>query len=35
MELSLAEEAESLASQDVLEAIDAFQEKRPGRYSGR
>lgn len=35
MELSLAEEGASLASEDVLEAIDAFQEKRPGNYSGR
>jgi enoyl-CoA hydratase len=35
LELSLALEGTSIQSADVLEALDAFQEKRPGRYEGR
>lgn len=35
LETSLANELETLASEDLLEALDAFKQKRPGRYSGR
>lgn len=35
LDLSLAYEETTLASSDVLEAIDAFQQRRPGEYSGR
>lgn len=35
VDLSFAHEATSLASADLLEAIDAFRERRPGRYQGR
>ncbi|WP_019874286.1 enoyl-CoA hydratase/isomerase family protein [Sporichthya polymorpha] len=34
VELSLAHEETSLASRDLLEAIDAFTERRPGIYQG-
>lgn len=34
LELSLALEKETVASQDILEAIAAFKERRPGRYRG-
>jgi enoyl-CoA hydratase len=34
LDLSLALEEATLASEDVIEGIDAFLEKRPGRYSG-
>lgn len=35
LELSLAYEEMTLATDDLLEAISAFQERRPGRYHGR
>ena len=35
LDLSLAYEEATLASDDLLEGIAAFQEKRPGRYTGR
>lgn len=35
LDLALAYEDASLASDDVLEAITAFQERRPGTYLGR
>ena len=35
LEASLANELETLASEDLLEAIAAFKEKRAGRYTGR
>lgn len=35
LELSLQLEAMTMATQDVLEAADAFLEKRPGVYKGR
>jgi enoyl-CoA hydratase len=34
-ELSMAYEETTLASEDLLEAIEAFQQRRPGSYSGR
>lgn len=34
-ELSAALEGETMASEDLLEAIAAFREKRPGDYQGR
>jgi enoyl-CoA hydratase len=34
-ELSAALEGETMASEDLLEAIAAFREKRPGEYRGR
>jgi enoyl-CoA hydratase len=34
LELSLAYEEATLASDDLLEAIAAFQERRPGKYAG-
>ena len=35
LDLSLAYEEATLASDDLLEAIAAFQERRPGTYRGR
>jgi enoyl-CoA hydratase len=35
LELSLAYEAETVQSEDLLEAIDAFEAKRPGQFRGR
>jgi enoyl-CoA hydratase len=35
VDLALAHEETTLASQDLIEAIDAFQERRPGTFSGR
>lgn len=35
LDLSLANEETTLASADLLEAIAAFQERRPGHYEGR
>lgn len=35
VDLSLAHEAQSIASDDLLEAISAFKERRAGRYVGR
>jgi enoyl-CoA hydratase len=35
LELSLAYEAETMHSDDLLEAIDAFESKRPGQFKGR
>jgi enoyl-CoA hydratase len=35
LELSLAYEGASVASDDVLEALSAFKERRPGQYHGR
>jgi enoyl-CoA hydratase len=34
LDLSLAYEEATLASDDLLEGIAAFQEKRPGNYTG-
>ena len=34
LDLSLAYEQETMATDDHLEAIDAFRERRPGAYSG-
>lgn len=34
LELSLSYEAESMHSNDLLEALDAFEQKRPGIYKG-
>jgi enoyl-CoA hydratase len=33
--LSLALEQQSIVSEDILEAVAAFREKRPGEYAGR
>jgi enoyl-CoA hydratase len=35
VDLALAHEETTLASQDLIEAIDAFQQRRPGSFSGR
>jgi enoyl-CoA hydratase len=35
VEVALLHESATLASDDLLEAISAFQEKRPAQYSGR
>jgi enoyl-CoA hydratase len=35
LELSFAYEAETMSSQDLLEGIDAFMDKRTPKYSGR
>lgn len=35
LELSLAYEGAAVASNDLLEAITAFKERRPGRYQGQ
>ncbi len=35
LDLSMAYEVRSASSQDLLEAIDAFTERREGRYAGR
>jgi len=35
VELAFAHEETTLASRDLLEAIDAFQERRPGAFQGR
>ena len=35
LDLSFAHESVTLASDDLLEAISAFEERRPGRYEGR
>jgi enoyl-CoA hydratase len=35
LELSLAYEAETIHTEDLLEAIDAFEAKRPGEFRGR
>ncbi|HVW34337.1 MAG TPA: enoyl-CoA hydratase/isomerase family protein [Acidimicrobiia bacterium] len=35
LDLSFAHETATLASDDLLEAIAAFEERRPGRYDGR
>ena len=35
LELSLAYEAETVHSEDLLEAIDAFEAKRPGEFKGK
>ncbi len=34
LDASLAGELETLASEDLLEAIEAFKQKRPGRFQG-
>ncbi len=34
-DLSLELEKETLSTEDLLEAIDAFKEKRAGDYKGR
>jgi enoyl-CoA hydratase/carnithine racemase len=35
LDVSLAGELETLGSEDLLEALDAFKEKRPGAFKGR
>jgi enoyl-CoA hydratase len=35
VEVSFAYEGFSLGSADLLEAVNAFKERRPGRYEGR
>jgi enoyl-CoA hydratase len=35
LDLSLAYEAESMHSDDLLEAISAFEDRRPGHFTGR
>jgi enoyl-CoA hydratase len=35
VDLSFAHESISIASDDMLEAIDAFQQRRPATYRGR
>ncbi|WP_280219638.1 enoyl-CoA hydratase/isomerase family protein [Nocardia neocaledoniensis] len=35
LELGLAYEAETMHSEDLMEAVHAFEERRPGRFTGR
>jgi enoyl-CoA hydratase len=35
LDLAMSYETRSVVSEDILEAIDAFKERRPGRYAGR